>query len=276
MKKYDAVLALSSTRDTGKLALARMIIDLMEVNELSEPLEYDGTFEELKEIDERRCFEILGIDYEEREEKLEEEFELKNYDVAFALATAGKIEEARKVMEEVNPKKKLTIPDFERLEREALERALEIWETKDLHDRLFKWLKETNLPQPEMPRDGKIYFREITVGWKKLGMEYHLGNLIDIWNLNLLWRERSRRYGFLRSNSLKRIDYVVRTGNIAWIIEGKQKLNLEAIRQIMEYYDLFTEDNPIYEVRKAIVCEETNPTHESTCRENNIEVFSLR
>ena len=60
------------------------------------------------------------------------------------------------------------------------------------------------------------------------------------------------------------------------MIEGKQKSTPEAIRQIMEYYDLFIEDNPIFEVRKAIVCEDTNPKHESTCRENNIEVFSLR
>ncbi|MHC1611386.1 MAG: hypothetical protein ACXQTW_07345, partial [Candidatus Methanospirareceae archaeon] len=72
------------------------------------------------------------------------------------------------------------------------------------------------------------------------------------------------------------IDYVCIIGDIAWIIEGKQKLNPEPIRQIMGYYDLFIEDYPTFEVRKAIVCEETNPKYERICRENNIEVFSLR
>jgi len=281
MKKYDVVLALSCAGDTGKLALARMIVDMMEVDEFYEPLEYNGTFEDLKELNEGRYFELLGIDYEEREEKLEEEFELKNYDVALALATAGEIAEARKVMEGVNPKKELTISDFERFEREKLERALKIWETRDLHDRLFKWLKAKNLPQPELPREDKNYSREITVGWRRLGTEYHPGELISKWQFfkgglkKELSRQRPNGYGFLKP-SPKFIDYVVIIGDIAWVIEGKRKLNPEAIRQIMEYYDLFIEDNPIFKVWKAIVCEETNPTHESTCRENNIEVFSLR
>jgi hypothetical protein len=275
MKKYDVVLALSFTRDTGKLALARMIIDLMEVNELYEPLQYNGTFEELKELDESRYFEILGIDYEEREEKLEEEFKLKNYDVALALATAGKIAEARKVMEGVNPKAELTISDFERFEREELERALEIWETRDLHDRLFKWLKAENLPQPEIPKDDKKYFREIAVGWKRLGKERPQG-LISRSEYRGMMRDLSSGYPVIKVLLMKFIDYVCIIGDMAWIIEGKQKLNPEAIRQIMEYYDLFIEDNPTFEVRKAIVCEETNHEHESTCKENNIEVFSLR
>ncbi|MEA2075576.1 MAG: hypothetical protein U9O85_07575 [Euryarchaeota archaeon] len=282
MKKYDGALALASTRDEGKLALARMILDMMEVDELYEPLKFDnGTFEDLKELDEARYFEILGIDYEEREEKLEEEFELKNYDVALALATAGKIAEARKAMEGVNPKKELAISNFERFEREELERALEIWETRDLHDRLFKWLKAKNLPQPELPREDKTYFREITVGWKKLGVRYRPGSLIEKGYFNrILRRELSRPrpygYGALKPGLLKFVDYVAIIGDIAWIIEGKKKLNPESIRQIMEYYDLFIEDNPIFEVRKAIVCEEANLEHERTCRENKIEVFSLR
>jgi len=96
--------------------------------------------------------------------RLEEEFTLKNYDPALALASAGKIEEARRVMEAVNPKKKLNVSDFESLEEDELEKAKEIQETRDLHDRLFKKLKERNLPHLETPREGKTYFREIAAG----------------------------------------------------------------------------------------------------------------
>lgn len=90
-----------------------------------------------------------------------------------------------------------------------------------------------------------------------------------------LSRPKPQGYGFLKP-SPKFVDYAVIIGDIAWIIEGKRNLNLGAIRQIMGYYDLFIEDNPIFEVRKAIVCEETNLKHESTCKENKIEVFTLR
>ncbi|MHC1611615.1 MAG: hypothetical protein ACXQTW_08525, partial [Candidatus Methanospirareceae archaeon] len=238
MKKYNVALALASTGDEGKLALARMILDMMEVDELYEPLKFDnGTFEDLKELDEAKYFEMLGIDYEEREEKLEEEFELKNYDVALALATAGKIVEARKVMEGVNPKKELTISDFERLEREELERALKIWETKNLHDRLFKWLVEKNLPQPEIPKEDKKYHREITVGWKRLGIEPY-SKMIDQGEYNgmrgdlierLTGRGDSLIIAMQKVGQMNFIDYVCIIGDIAWIIEGKQKLNPEPI-----------------------------------------------
>jgi len=44
IKKYDVPLALASTKSIDKLALARMLIDMMELDELYEPLSYKGSF----------------------------------------------------------------------------------------------------------------------------------------------------------------------------------------------------------------------------------------
>lgn len=131
------------------------------------------------------------------------------------------------------------------------------------------------MPQPEIPKDDKKYFREIAVGWKQLGKERPPG-LISRSEYRRMMRDLSSGYPVIKVLLMKFIDYVCIIGDIVWIIEGKQKLNPESIRQIMEYYDLFIEDNPIFEVRKAIVCEEANLEHERTCRENKIEVLSLR
>lgn len=295
MKKYDVPLALSTTGDTG-LSLARMIFDMMELDELYQPLEYEGTFEDLRDLDEAECFRVLGIDprSEERLERLvEDEFTLKNYDVALALATAGKITEARRVMERVNPKKELEVSDFGPLEKDELEKAREIQEIRNLHDRLLKKLKERNLPHPETPREDKTYFREIVAGWKRLGIEWgaratYVGHidleLIEKKQFNKgIRKELSEQktyggYGALLPGLLKFIDYVVCEvgSNVAWIIEGKKKLNYKAIGQVIVLSDLFIEDNPTFsEVRKAIVCEETDPVLEATCKKNEIEVLTL-
>lgn len=203
-------------------------------------------------------FEILRINPEERIKNLEEKPDLKNYDVALALAAADDLKKARDVMEGVNVKSELSVSDFADFEREAFKKELEIYKTKVLHDRLFYWLIEENLPQPEIPRGDKNYFREIATGWKKLG----------IYRDGLISKKELSKLRF--------IDYVCKIGETAWIIEGKQKLNPEAIKQIKEYYNLFVDDNPTLKVKKAIVCEEANSKLKDVCRENNIEVFSLR
>lgn len=258
MKKYNVALALANTRDDSKLALARMIIDMMEFNELHDILEYNGKFENIKELDDENIFEILRINPEERIKNLEEKPDLKNYDVALALAAADDLKMARDVMDGVNVKSELSVSDIANFEREAFKKKLEIYETKVLHDRLFYWLKEENLPQPEIPREDKKYYREIATGWKQLGID---------------------RDGLISKKELSKlrfIDYVCIIEDTAWIIEGKQKLNPEAIKQIKEYYNLFVDDNPTLKVKKAIVCEEANSKLKDVCRENNIEVFSLR
>lgn len=312
MKKYDIPLALASTGDDDKLALARMIIDLMERNELYEPLEYNGSFEnlreDLRELNLVECFRTMGINSlsEERLKRLDidEEISFKNYDVALALATTGNIEGARRVMEAVDPKKELTISDFKSLEDYDFIKAREIQETRDLHKRLFKLLRDKNLPHPETPREDKIYLEEIVTGWKRLSIERHpsiidtktsiseklsledrksfekfleLGLIDKYWFNNIMREELSGGYGFWLPSKLKFIDYVMcDLDNIAWIIEGKKKLNYEAIGQVNVYSDLFTEDNPTFsEVRKAIACEETDPVLEATCKKYNIEILTF-
>ena len=319
MKKYNVPLALASTGDDDKLALARMIIDLMERNELYEPLECKGSFEnlreDLRELNLLECFRIMGIDSlsEERLKRLDldEENSLKNYDVALAIATTGNIEGARRVMEAVDPKKELTTSDFKSLEDYEFEKAREIQEIRDLHKRLFKLLRDKNLPHPETPREDKIYLEEIVTGWKRLGIERHPGyektsisekmsledrksfeklqeKFIELGLIEKRWFNNTMRqelssptdyggYGACLPSQLKFIDYVMcDLDNIAWIIEGKKKLNYEAIGQVLVYSDLFIEDNPIFsEVRKAIVCEETDPVLEATCKKYNIEILTF-
>ena len=300
MRKYDVLLALAASGSDLKLSLARMIFDMMELDELYQPLEYNETFKELGRLDEVECYRVLGI-YplsEERLKNLEKELvldeedegfiRLKNYDVALAKATAGNIDEARRAIETANPKKILTISDFK---------------TKTLHDRLFRKLIERNLPDPETPREGKNYFREIVVGWKRLGIEpreyekraeraskglseegrtlfekqVKLGLIDRCWFNKIMRRKLSNIYGFLRPSQLKFIDCVVCDAkNVAWIIEGKEKLNYEAIGQVIVLSDLFIEDNQGFsEVKKAIACKETDPVLEATCKKNEIQVLTL-
>jgi len=118
MKKYDIALALAKTGNDSKLALARMLIDMLDLNELYERLDYGGMFGNLKELNDEEYFDLLEIDPKERAERLEDidVDDLKNYDVALALAAARNIEQARQVMELTNPKKLLDKSDFGTLE----------------------------------------------------------------------------------------------------------------------------------------------------------------
>ena len=114
MKKYEIALILASTGDDHKLALARMILDMMEFDELYTEIN-DISAEEVKRMGDEEIFKLLGIDFERKSEKLEEKPELKNYDVALAMAVAGMIEKAKEIMEAISPKKDLTVSDFRNL-----------------------------------------------------------------------------------------------------------------------------------------------------------------
>lgn len=153
MKKYDVPLALASTKSIDKLALARMLIDMMELDELYEPLNYKGSFGNLKKLDTEEYFDMLGIVPEERMHKIEAEDadEFKNYDVALSMS-AGNIDDARQVMEllkSLNPKKPLDSSDFETLDKvshiideitDKMMNAKEMLERKNLRDKLAKHL----------------------------------------------------------------------------------------------------------------------------------------
>jgi len=106
-----------------------MLIDMLDLNELYERLDYEGMFGDLKELNDEEFFDLLGLDPKERMKRLEDidVDDLKNYDVALALATAGNIEQARQVMELTNPKKVLDESDFKTLEilSETIDAAVE-------------------------------------------------------------------------------------------------------------------------------------------------------
>ena len=61
-----------------------------------------------------------------------------------------------------------------------------------------------------------------------------------------------------------------------WVIEGKKKLNYEAIGQVLVYNDLLKEDYlGLGEIKKGIACFEGDERLEPTCKKLGIEVFVL-
>jgi len=174
----------------------------------------------------------------------------------------------------------------------------------DLHDRLFRKLIENNLPQPEVPREDKYYFREVAVGisrekeicerimhidfdanlkeiFKKINkfLDAHHRkqielNLIDRHLLKIInWQPN--QLGTFHPMFFKFIDYVCVVGETAWVIEGKRKLNYEAVGQVNVLSYHFSRDYPHFSVRKAIVCEESDPLIEEYCEKFNIAVFNV-
>ncbi|MEA2033306.1 MAG: hypothetical protein U9N41_06970 [Euryarchaeota archaeon] len=174
-------------------------------------------------------------------------------------------------------------------------------EVKDIHSELFKRLKENNLPQPEI-RD-KVWLREIVVGFRKAGIrkedvnrEYdediakkfdeelkiaykkmcELNLIDDIWYKKTLQRDLSSKYGFGSPLFVMFVDFLVLSEGSNWVIEGKEKLNYEAIGQVLVYKDLLKEDYlELGEIKKGIACFEGDERLEPTCKKLGIEVFVL-
>ena len=276
MKKYDVALALATTRDTEKLALARMILDMMDLKELYEQLNFDGSFEDLKNLKPEDIFKILEIDPKMRLSKLEDELVLKNYDVALAIAAAGDVNTARRIMESLNPKSKLSDKDIAYFDIKNLKEQLDIWKMNDLHDRLFEWLIYKNLPEPDIPPDDKEYYREVTVGWRTyLGIDAPIPFVMRDEYRKMMY-SLSDRYPVYPTLKMKFIDFVCIIGDRAWVIEGKRILSKSAIDQVEKYYILFARDYPQFNVKKAIVCEDLNPKYIEICKQKGIEVFCMR
>ncbi len=171
-----------------------------------------------------------------------------------------------------------------------------------MHWELFNWLKEQNLPENEIPRNEKEWFREIAVGFERLGMEkpdlsesYRraaeeiikdenvkrilrkqegLGLLdFDLYK-KIAQKEWSGNYGFFRPSLIQSIDYACIIGRRAWVLEGKEDTTHEAIGQVLVYKDLFKEEYPIFEhVKMGIVSKTPNPLNEPTCRKLGISIF---
>ncbi|MCD6572707.1 MAG: hypothetical protein J7K95_01260 [Thermoplasmata archaeon] len=276
MKKYDVALALAIDGDENRIAFARLLLDMMELNELREELKYDGSFNSLRNMEESDYFKLMEIDPRERIKNIEEEFKLKNYDVALALASSGKIEDARKVMEKTNFKNDLNSLDFIPIEREVMKKAEEIKNINDLHNRLFAYLKEKNYPCPDIPQEEKSYYREVAVGWISLGIVPPFAHVTREELNSWLRADLSREYGFMRPSGLKYIDYMCETPEEIWIIEGKSKLDFKAIGQVLTYSFLFSQDYPTQKpIRKAIVCEEIDHLLKNACEGNGIEVMAF-
>ncbi len=167
---------------------------------------------------------------------------------------------------------------------------------------LFRWLREENLPEKEIPRNEKEWFREIAIGFSELGMEkpdlseaykeaeektddeairhvlkkqLELG-LVD-YNLfrSLLKGEWSEKYGFGPTGLIQSIDFVCVIGKKAWVLEGKKEPNHEAIGQALVYKDLFEKDYTDFEeVHMGIVCKEPHALNEPTARKLGISILS--
>jgi len=159
----------------------------------------------------------------------------------------------------------------------------------DLHDRLLRRLIINNLPQPEVPIWNKIYYREVPVGYKaylewiralteREGMPNDEMNWINTINTCPISRFSMKPPPAVRS-SLKVIDYVCvvmhSREKTAWVIEGKKKLNYEAVGQVNVLSYLFSRDCPQFPTRKAIVCEESDTLIEEYCKKFDIAVFCL-
>lgn len=166
MKKYYVVLALAKTGNTSKLALARMLIDMLDLKELYELLNYRGTFEDLEKLNDADYFDVLEIDSKESVEKLEdiEIDNLRNYDVALALATAGNIFDAENIMESFN-----IIPEYNDLKEPLdVKRFEDIDKVDKLTERAsetYRKLAEANKNVYSQPDNLLLCKRPVT--WKK-------------------------------------------------------------------------------------------------------------
>lgn len=99
LKNYKLAIIMAyvggSTNSSEYLVMARMIMDYMDpqgdiIGDFIKNVGFDASFEEIDE--------------------------LKNYDAALAMASAGRIDEACTVMESIDPKKELAIEDFKQME----------------------------------------------------------------------------------------------------------------------------------------------------------------
>jgi len=170
-----------------------------------------------------------------------------------------------------------------------------------LHKELFDWLRDNNLPEKEIPRNEKEWFREIAIGFNRLDMEKpdltesyrRAAEIIRDENLKRILRKQedfglldfdlykkiaqkewSGNYGFFKPSLIQSIDYVCIIGKRAWVLEGKKDPNHEAIGQVLVYKDLFMEDYPMFEeVKVGMVCKESSPLNEPTCNILGISIF---
>ncbi len=81
------------------------------------------------------------------------------------------------------------------------------------------------------------------------------------------------RYPFISS---KRIDLVIRSNDVDWIIEVERKLNYEAIGQVLAYATLWRINNPHRKIVKAIITEYADEELLEVAKILNIKVFTKK
>jgi len=171
-----------------------------------------------------------------------------------------------------------------------MERKLR-YEPKDIHKILLKKLVDLNLPEPDVPKTSKIWIPEVATGFRRMGIkeediEYgpilkKIGiKIVDkIWYRMYLQEQLSRTKGFGVAGKIVFADCLVVSKDFSsnWVIEIKERLNYEAIGQVLVYKDLLEEDYPwLGSLKMGIACLYGDNRLEPTCEKYGIEVFALR
>ena len=129
----------------------------------------------------------------------------------------------------------------------------------ELEDELYQWIKENNLPEPNISKQEKEYIREYKIGNKIA----EIGSTMKDWYYNL-------------HHVYKVIDCVVfisSTPRRVWILEFKKEPNFEAIGQALVYKTLFKIEHPEYkEVKAGIVSKEGHPLCEIASVISDLEI----
>jgi hypothetical protein len=156
-------------------------------------------------------------------------------------------------------------------------------------EELVKKLIELNLPEPDVPREDKIWIREVATGFRYLGLNRYTYGLkswyspsgkrkvrvVTEYDYNQHLRKYlSEIYGFGRPSYLVYADCLVASEN-NWVIEAKEKLNYESVGQVLIYKQLMEEDYPwLGNLKMGIVCSEGYGV-ERSCERLGIEVFVI-
>ena len=168
---------------------------------------------------------------------------------------------------------------------------------KDIHNEIYEKLKEKNLPEPEVKY--KVYIREVATGFKLLGVDKgvvdpyieslrcdfyeYIKNIVGTYIVDrVLYRHLGLQRVLSRVHKFEDAPYILFADFLVisksnWVIEGKKKLNYEAIGKVLVYKHLLEMDYPeLGDIKMGIACFESDKRLERICEELNIEVFVLK
>lgn len=73
----------------------------------------------------------------------------------------------------------------------------------------------------------------------------------------------------------KSIDLICKTDTEVWVLEGKNRLNYEALGEVLTYSTLYAEEFPEQKIKTGIVCNTVEEEILETCRKYGITVFEI-